>query len=133
MAKFHRILIVEDDPIQQEILRDLFSNRGVQDLLIAENGTEAIAALKQAAGPIDLITCDLNMPECDGIEFLNHLRDQNSSTPVVIITSAHEFVSKSASILAKAHGLNILGTLRKPIAVWQLNKVLATGSDMALV
>ncbi len=54
-------------------------------ILTASNGIEAIKALSNQK--IDLIFLDLNMPKMDGYEFLEHLKENNITAKVVIITA----------------------------------------------
>lgn len=125
MPDRNKVLIVEDDPVQQKVIAAYIEKRCAASCLIAGNGRQAMALLNEQAESIRLITCDLNMPESDGIELLDAIRQINHSVPIVIITSAREFVAKSAEMLARAHGLNFLGVIRKPTRTADLDKVLA--------
>ena len=118
------ILIIDDDPILTEVLRAHFARLGGANCITAKNGAEAAAYLDQLGEQIKFITCDLNMPECDGIEFFSELKKRSSETPVLIVTSAIEVVSKSAQKIADAYGLNCLGVIRKPVRVDELERIL---------
>lgn len=120
-----QVLIVDDDPVLTEVLQAHFENFGVPNCVVAKNGAEATAYIDQIGAQLKLITCDLNMPECDGIEFFSELRKRDNKTPVVIVTSAIDVVSKSAEKIADAYGLNCLGIVRKPIRVNELEHVLS--------
>lgn len=60
-----RILLVEDDAINQEIARVLLSEAGMQ-VTLANNGQEAVDWAR--ANPFDLVLMDIQMPVMDGIE-----------------------------------------------------------------
>ncbi len=120
------VLVVDDDPILCEVLRSYFEERGVLQVSIAEDGNEARTILDANAGAIDLISCDLNMPDADGIEFMQHLKEAGSQIPVLIISSAHESVVSSAALLAKTHNLNLISTIRKPVNKEKLETALAS-------
>jgi GAF domain-containing protein/CheY-like chemotaxis protein len=81
-----RILIVEDDELQRERVREWLEGQQwiVQE---AENGRQALASL-QAAKP-DLILLDLMMPEMDGFAVVAALQKERAwrDIPVVVITS----------------------------------------------
>lgn len=125
MAEIKTALVVEDDPVQQQLIKAYLESRQVETCLVANNGTEAMALVGQHKASLNLITCDLNMPDGDGIEFIEHLKREKIDIPIILITSAKEFIIKSAEMLAKAHGLPFFGVVRKPTKVWELNKVLA--------
>jgi signal transduction histidine kinase len=79
-----QILLVEDNPTTQELLRLLLEKAG-HDLTIAANGHEA---LQQAAlHPFDLILMDCQMPGLDGLETTRRLRATGVVTPVVALTA----------------------------------------------
>lgn len=119
------VLIVEDDPVQQDILKEYFQSRSLAECLFANDGKEAIRLLNAQSDAIRLITCDLNMPELDDIEFLDYLQSHQSTIPIIIITSAGGLIPDSAAMLAKANGLNLLGTIKKPAKPSQLTRMLA--------
>ncbi|MEO1006849.1 MAG: response regulator, partial [Cyanobacteria bacterium J06638_38] len=85
-AAFNKILIVEDDADTREILRrQLEDYSGI--VLEAENGRQALDIIAQETP--ELIISDLMMPEMDGFELFNQLRqNQNwSSIPIIVLTS----------------------------------------------
>lgn len=125
MTDADHILIIDDDLILVEMLAAFFRQNGMNNCLAASNGVIAQQHLDQFGTAIKLITCDLNMPDCDGVEFLTHLQNINCSAPVLLITSASDAVAKSASTLASAYGLNFLGVLKKPIEFDQLTEIIA--------
>ena len=81
----HRqILLVEDNPTTQTLLRLLLEKAG-HDLTIAGSGHEALQLA--AARPFDLILMDCQMPGLDGLETTRRLRASGVATPVVALTA----------------------------------------------
>jgi signal transduction histidine kinase/CheY-like chemotaxis protein len=80
------VLIAEDDPQIRELLRHALAKEGWQ-VLEAENGRRALRRLDEAAP--SLILLDLMMPEMDGFEFMQELRQRPDChrVPVVVITA----------------------------------------------
>ncbi len=80
------ILIVEDDPATRDLLHRVLENHGWKTF-VAENGRRGLEAI--AAHTPDLILLDLMMPEMDGFEFLNALKQypHGRSIPVVVMTA----------------------------------------------
>jgi PAS domain S-box-containing protein len=84
-----RILIVEDNAVNQQVASRLISRLGHQ-AEIAANGVEALAALRGRS--FDLVLMDCQMPEMDGFEATRQLRDPASGVidpaiPVIALTA----------------------------------------------
>ena len=114
------VLVIDDDPIFVEMAASLLSSQRGATVLRARNGKEAIDYIDIAADTISLIICDLNMPERDGIEVILELGRRRIRTPIVLVTGAVPAVVKSAELLARVHGLNVLSLLIKPVHFRQL-------------
>ncbi|CAO2656101.1 Nn.00g049040.m01.CDS01 [Neocucurbitaria sp. VM-36] len=98
-----RILIVEDNIINQRLLNKLIKKRGY-DTVLANNGEEALASISNSAwntsyganhkdAPrIDVVLCDIEMPVMDGkacVQRIRQLQDQNllvPEIPVIAVT-----------------------------------------------
>ncbi len=84
-----RVLLVEDNPINLQIARELLEIAGVQ-VSTAAHGGEALAWLERHADhPCDLVLLDLNMPEMDGWECARRIRaeDRWRSLPLLAMTA----------------------------------------------
>ena len=109
------MLVIDDDPMQQAIFDAYFVQRGTEKISKAYNGARAKECLERAIDEIDLIVSDLHMPDFDGIEFLEYLREIECRIPLVIVSGADRTLVFSAQALAKAYALNIIGALPKPL------------------
>ncbi|MEC4050467.1 response regulator [Flavobacterium sp. SUN046] len=90
MKQINLIYVIEDDPITQYLMQQLFSfYPEVQSVLYFNNGALALESLKENTTP-DLIFLDLNMPIMDGWEFLDAIQPSKtfSSIPIYIMTSS---------------------------------------------
>jgi two-component system, chemotaxis family, response regulator Rcp1 len=101
---FH-ILLVEDNPGDVRLAREALStSRSPTNLMVAEDGEEAMAMLRdpQQYGRPDLIILDLNLPRKDGREVLAEIKSDTDlrCIPVVILTT-----SKAEQDAASAYNL----------------------------
>ncbi len=80
-----RVLIVDDEMINREILKNILDNRYKVDFAV--NGKEALELAKEK--DYSLIMLDLLMPVMDGFETLEHLKADESTRdiPVIVMTS----------------------------------------------
>ncbi len=96
-----RILVVEDNEINQQIAVELLQGAGAT-VEIANNGREAVERLsRQTPPPFDVVLMDLQMPEMDGYQATAKLRSDPrlASLPIVAMT-AHATVEERQSCLA---------------------------------
>lgn len=80
----HRtILIVEDEPILREIMKDYFINEGF-DVLEAGDGKEALSLFQERE--VHLIILDIMLPELDGWSVCRRIR-KSSNVPIIMLTA----------------------------------------------
>ncbi len=93
-----RILVVEDEPINREIITLVLEEAGL-DVSIAEDGLAGLEQVKCA--PFDLVLMDMQMPKMDGLEATRQIRRlaAGRTLPVIAMT-ANAFVEDKASCFA---------------------------------
>jgi DNA-binding NtrC family response regulator len=83
----HRVLIVDDDPVQRRLLEEMTRKLGYLPEM-AEGGEAGLAALSRSRGPaIDVMLLDLVMPDLDGMAVLERMRRLPAPPPVIVQTS----------------------------------------------
>lgn len=80
---YRRILVVDDQDMLREMLRDFLSGEGYE-ITEARNGKECIERAKE--NDFDAIFMDVRMPEMDGLEALKSLRDHGVESPVFLMS-----------------------------------------------
>ena len=107
-----RILLAEDDPKLLKSLIHIFrNNRYITDGV--SNGADAFNYA--ATGEYDGIVMDIMMPEKDGLMVLRELREQNITTPVLLLTARTEIPQRIEGLDAGADDY-----LPKPFATAEL-------------
>jgi len=79
-----RLLVVDDEDTQREMLKGILERAGYQ-VQTAPNGQEALGALRE--GSFDLALTDQRMPVLDGMELLSRVRAEFADLPVVMMTA----------------------------------------------
>ena len=81
-----RLLLAEDNPLNQQIARELLEEHGVV-VSVADTGLQAIEMLNQ--GSFDCVLMDVRMPELDGLEATRRIRQQPcfAGLPVIAMTA----------------------------------------------
>ena len=82
-----RILVVEDNPVNQKVVVSILQNRGVI-CTVAGNGREAVSLLEENRN-FDAILMDLQMPEMDGFQTTTYIRQKlKCTTPIIAMTAS---------------------------------------------
>ncbi len=117
MAK-HQILIVDDEISILKLLNFVLAKK--YDLIIKDNGIEAIEWLEQGNDP-DLIISDLEMPYFDGQSFVRNLKISGfyRETPVILLSGIEDLDQRVSEMPFKVD--NYLG---KPFNPTKLNAII---------
>ncbi len=84
--KDKKILVVEDNKLNQKITCKILENKGL-DCEIANNGEEAVNL--NLKNKYDLILMDIHMPIMDGIEATKVIRKKDTKTPIIALTAVN--------------------------------------------
>ncbi|HET9239732.1 MAG TPA: response regulator [Oligoflexus sp.] len=104
-----KVMIVDDSKTARREIVRLVHNLGLM-AFEAENGRYGLELVRNRTD-IGLIFCDINMPEMNGLEFLEALRKEanHKDTPVIMLTS-----EAAEDVLNKAKEFGIKGWILKP-------------------
>ena len=120
------ILVIEDDDFQRGMLVKMLRYLGVTAISEAENGKQALDFLHTIdTKKIDIIICDLKMPEMDGMEFIRHLGQENAVTSIIILSTLDRVLLASVAKMTVAYGINLVGVVEKPIVITQLESLIS--------
>lgn len=110
-----KILLVEDNEINQIVAEQNFKNYGLE-VEIANNGKIAVKMAKETH--YNMIFMDLQMPVMDGLEATKHIREFNKDIPIIALSAAVMEADKKSTLqagmnehIAKPIDLKILQTI----------------------
>lgn len=85
-----RILLVDDEKIERNGIRMLLERMPEEFTVVeAVNGVDALKKLKE--DPADMVLTDIKMPQMDGIELIEKIREYGSQMPIAIFSGYGEF------------------------------------------
>jgi CheY-like chemotaxis protein len=128
MSKFYRIILVDDDEVDNYLHKHLIEDLGVaQQVSICKDGNEAlnyIRSLIQEEAPEtvtpELILLDINMPIMDGFQFLEEVQTFNRKSFLIVILSS----SNHMMDIQKAAEHKVDYFITKPLTIEKFKKML---------
>ncbi len=126
----HVALIVDDNLVVLQQVKAMLDALGVGEVVTAINGVEATRVLAARGDAIELLVCDLSMPEMDGVELIRGLGKTGFKGGLILISGVDDKIISTVNKLAVLHGLRVLGQLQKPVIAAQLAILLAHTADL---
>ena len=123
-----RVLVAEDNPVNQRIAQQLLRKRKLA-VTLADDGRQAVDAFE--AGRFDLVLMDVQMPEMDGFEAVAAIRALEHSqgrphTPIVAVT-AHAMVGDREKCLEAGMDAYLSKPLRRQLLFELVDELLGAG------
>ena len=109
------VLVIDDERSIRNTLKEILEHEQYQ-VEIAENGQQGLQLIKEKN--IDVVLCDIKMPQMDGMEVLTKATELNSSLPFIMITG-HGDIETAVEAIKKG----AFDFLQKPL---DLNRILVT-------
>lgn len=103
------IVVVDDSDIIRAIVEKTLRMYNYSDIILAENGKEALSKIKENSGNIAMYIFDVNMPEMDGLTLLQEVRKFDKTTPIIMLTTETD-----KEKIIKARDLGATGWIIKP-------------------
>src|SRR5262245_7608481 len=117
-----RILLVDDDPLIQELLTLALIDQG-HEVISALDGKQALKMLKQQR--VDLILTDVLMPEADGLEVIRAVRRDHPGLPIIAMSGGSSRIP-GLDGLYMARALGAIAVLSKPFTEEDLREAIDT-------
>lgn len=113
------ILVVDDSSTMRMIVIKSLRQAGFESATVIEADGAKTALEKVAAGGIDLILSDVNMPDITGIELVKVIKTKFPGLPIVMVTT-----ESSPEMREKMNAAGANGVITKPFPPEELQKVL---------
>jgi CheY-like chemotaxis protein len=115
-----RVLVVEDERNIRLLVMTILRKEGYE-VFEADNGVKALLILEKSP-TFDLVVTDIMMPEMDGIEMTEKVREQYPDLPIIVMCASPDPANK-----ALAKGANYY--LSKPFSYSKFKAILDTPSE----
>ncbi|MGL4380910.1 MAG: EAL domain-containing protein [Vibrio sp.] len=122
-------MIVEDDRIQATSLKLKLRQLGLHEVIWAENGMAALALCHSMN--VDLMFCDIRMPQMDGISLLSQLSQQVPNLGVVVVSAVEDTILELTRNMCSLAGFPYVDCLAKPYALDSLQRVIDSFNKQA--
>jgi len=119
-----KILLVDDDSFALNLLSIQIRALGTAHQVVCHTSGQAALSLLEHDKEVDVVFCDLQMPEMDGVEFVRHLVRVCYAGSLVLVSGENARTREAVEQLARGRGLRVLGTLGKPVTPDSLRRLL---------
>ncbi len=129
MVKLSSVLLVDDDPLTNDLTERLLKHLGVADqYLAATDGVEALAVLEHLSANANpsspvLVLLDVKMPGMDGMAFVDAYQHLPAAQQQAVVIIMHT-TSMSSVDLGRIESLPIAGLVSKPLTKEKLDTIL---------
>lgn len=103
------LMVVEDDAIARQTMEDILTEEGYE-VMVANDGRDASEQLARRVP--QLLLTDLEMPELNGEQLIEHVRAEHPQLPILVLTSRLVIDARR-----EAERLGVTGYINKPIEI----------------
>ncbi|WP_317202697.1 EAL domain-containing response regulator [Janthinobacterium sp.] len=120
IAQWH-FLVAEGEQGQRATLLAALAGLGAQRVSEAADGHTALRTFQSGLGaPVDIGIIDLALPGMDGLELIRRLAEGQCRAGIIVVGAQSSAVLFSVETMAQAYGIDMLGTIAKPVSAAKL-------------
>ncbi len=110
------VLVVDDEEIVRGVAARILGSCGF-DVILANDGREAVARFRERRADITIVLMDLTMPAMDGVDAFREIRGLSESVPVILMSGYNEH-----DAVTRFSGKGLAGFVQKPFTVETLRE-----------
>ena len=111
----YRILILEDHHLQRQHMQDTLLEAGFSSVDAVSNGHQALRAISK--NKYHLILLDLDMPDMDGMQFIQELSCSHPTLLLSIVSACTRSIMESAGFMARSKKMTVINCYAKPFSL----------------
>ncbi|MDC8759936.1 EAL domain-containing protein [Janthinobacterium fluminis] len=125
IAQLH-FLVAEGEQGQRQALLDMLARLGAVRVTDVADGHTALRSFSGGIAPaVDIGVIDLALPGMDGLELIRRLAEANCRSGIIVVGAQSSAVLFSVETMAQAYGVDMLGTIAKPVGAAALAALIA--------
>ncbi len=133
MSKNLRVMLIDDHPLQLLSLERDFRALGVSYIYPFTDARMGLKAFNsQELNEIDIVICDLMMPEYDGVETMLGLNQLGYKGQVVLLSAAEDSVLDCVRSMCASFSFSVIAELKKPAQQDALSEILVEAKELRL-
>ena len=118
-------LVIEDNDFQRNVVINMLQAMGIKSINESANGQHALEVMRTEKGAaVDIVLCDLSMPEMDGMEFLRHFGQLDHKASIILLSALGIKLLNSVGNMTQTYGVELLGVIEKPLDQATLEELL---------
>jgi PAS domain S-box-containing protein len=117
MSEALRILVVEDNPADADLIREMLPHTGPASFQVESAARLAETLTRLQSGGIDLVLLDLGLPDSQGLPTLRRLHAAAPNVPVIILTGTDDHELDTAAVQAGAQDYLVKGQINENLLV----------------
>ena len=123
-----RVLVVDDHDLQRQVVARRVHGLGVAEVFEANDGARA-QELLSGTSTIDVVVCDLNMPNVDGIELVRWIAERGIDVTVAFMSATDPVILECAELLTRERPVRFVGAIAKPVSEGDLARLFGRRVD----
>jgi EAL domain-containing protein (putative c-di-GMP-specific phosphodiesterase class I)/AmiR/NasT family two-component response regulator len=125
IAHLH-FLVAEDDPAQRRGLVEMLGQLGASQVTEVPDGHTALRCFEDTFSPaVGVAIIDLDLPGMDALDLIRSLAADRCTAQIIVIGAQSSNMLFSVETMAQAYGLDLLGTIPKPVSHMKLENLLS--------
>lgn len=116
------VTILDDDDFILDVIHSMIEGMGIRNIVSYTNAKQALSEL-DLADDHQVVLCDLNMPEMDGVEVIRILGQSHFAGAIIVLSGEDSRTLQTVVNMGRAYHLRLIGALVKPVSQAELRRM----------